>query len=67
MPRIEWSKYEFGECTSLAEVPKGATVDAIDGVSPVGQCDRCGRYIAHGEKYAVRKDGIELVCYKCTG
>ena len=62
---INWKKTTSGECSRLDQVPKGATVVAIDDVAVIGRCEGCGIYIMEGDDYESDGEGVQL-CPKCA-
>lgn len=61
---IYWTKTTEGRSNSLSEVPKGATINSIDGDSCIGKCEGCLKPILEGEKYGADEEG-NLVCLNC--
>ena len=55
---IEWYGWTTGHCNQLSDVPKGATIDAVNGVLCIGTCETCGRPILLSEKYEFDTEGI---------
>ena len=62
---IEWTKTTSGECSRLDQVPKGATVTAIDDEEVIGRCEGCGEFIMDGDDYESDGEGVQL-CPKCA-
>lgn len=61
---IEWQKREIGECDKITDVPKGATIVAIDDVACYGVCEGCGKPILETDKYMTDREGI-MLCEIC--
>jgi len=55
---IRWFKNESGECRRLEDVPKGATVDSVDGKMCMGICESCGVPVVSGDKYLYDSDAV---------
>lgn len=63
--KIEWRRVEEGEVSRLRDVPKGAVIEAIDGVACLGPCEGCGKPVLEGDDYGVDVDG-GYACLFCV-
>jgi len=63
MASIEWTL--TGTARRKADIPQGATVVAVNGVSTIGECESCGRYILETSNYYEWADGI-VTCSRCV-
>jgi hypothetical protein len=55
-----------GQAKSLAEVPDGARIEAINDVEVVAMCGGCGKPILEGQKRYGWADEV-WTCAKCGG
>ena len=62
--KIEYTIMRRGECDSIAKLPAGATIDAVDDIPCIGVCEACGDPILEGERMFTDEEGIEL-CGSC--
>lgn len=63
---IEWNLTRAGECKRLEDVPRGATVVAIDGETVLDKCEGCGAHILESAPSYAWADGV-LTCLSCGG
>jgi hypothetical protein len=61
---IEWEQQLFGACESFNDIPKGATIIAVDDVPCLGTCENCGIPIMEGDEYISTEDGT--FCATCV-
>lgn len=59
----KWRMVTSGECETLAAVPEGAHVTAVDDRVCLGLCEVCGEPICEGDDPVRWEDGI-LTCRK---
>lgn len=45
-------------CRTIADVPKGATLVAVNGRSVVAMCEGCGNPVYEGTEYTAWVDGL---------
>ena len=55
---IEYTITKHGKCKTLSEIPKGATVDNVNGVECVAMCEKCGLPVLYGPNHIQDDDGI---------
>lgn len=55
---IEWRKVTTGKCRRLADVPKGAQIEAVNGRECIGDCEACGGPILDGQKHKYDSEGV---------
>lgn len=63
---IEWNLTREGECKRLEDVPRGASVVAIDGEAVLDRCEVCGVPILESAPHHAWADGI-VTCLACGG
>lgn len=63
---IEWTLNTSGTCRSYKDVPKGATIEAVNGITFIGRCEGCGVAILETQVRYRWADGI-VTCAKCGG
>jgi len=54
-----------GKCKSLKDVPKGAIVEEIDGLTVIGVCEGCGIPITDAKSAKSYYDGV-WECVSCV-
>jgi len=57
--KIEWRQVTTGECETMDQVPKGATIEAVNDMACMGRCEGCRRPILDGDKYQSDDGRIE--------
>jgi hypothetical protein len=55
---IEWTITTSGKCRRLADVPKGARIEAINGREVWDYCEACARPILDGQEYHYDSEGM---------
>ena len=62
--KIEWSITKTGIASSFSKVPKGAIVEAIDGITVIDRCESCGEWIKETDFHVTGEDAtLCLTCY----
>ena len=54
---IEWSQAVTGKCRRIADVPKGAEIEYVNGRENVGNCEVCGGPILVGQRHYHDSEG----------
>lgn len=55
---IEWRKVTTGKCRRLADVPKCAQIESVNGRECIGGCEVCGGPILDVQKHKHDSEGV---------
>ena len=55
---ITWTKTTTGACRSYDEVPEGAKIDLVNGISIMGICENCGKPVLETQIFNEDEYGI---------